>query len=398
MIANGADTSGRALLQGAAEYIHSLTDWRLLTVFQPYDVSSLNLAEDDGLILGSLGTLNAEVMDCVDPRRQIVIGCNALFEQWNLPCLGVDNDIVGRIVAEHFIQNGFERCVFDSFQDSGPDAAQRWAAFKHVLEEAGVEARLAAEDFEAATSSDRPRDMSDLMRLLVEMPKPVGLFMSFDAIAFTAMEQILSAGLDIPEEIAVVSVDNDEIRCEMTMPKLSSVDTQMHRIGYEAAKVLDEVFRGGSLPEQPIVIPPAGLAIRQSSDIIAIEDPTLAVALSFIREHACDPCSVEDVLDHVRCSRRWLEMRCTKLLRRTPHEQIVRIRMERARWLLKTTDLSLGLIAGRCGYSLQQNFRRAFQQHEGCPPSVFRKRHVEMKPAPATPLRGVPTPRRNYGG
>lgn len=396
VIINGADNSGRELVQGAAEYVHSLTDWRLLTVFEPYNASNLDLTEDDGLILGILGGFTPDIVHRLDPHRQAVIGCNAIHERWGIPYVGVDNNMVGRIVAEHFIQNGFERCVFDSFKDNGPDAVQRWTAFRNALEEAGVEAHTVDEDFRLATAMDRPEDFSDLIRLLLEMPKPVGLFISFDAIAFTAVEQILSAGLDIPEEIAMVGVDNDQVRCEITTPKLSSVDTQMRRVGYEAAKALDQTLRGEP-PQLPITIPPAGIVVRQSSDIIAIDDPKLATALRFIREHACDPCSVDDVLDHVQCSRRWLELRCTKLLRRTPHQQIVQVRMKRARWLLKTTDLPLGLIAMRCGYDLQQNFRRAFHRQEGCSPSNFRQRHTEATLPSVTPLRNVrpsPRPRR----
>jgi LacI family transcriptional regulator len=144
-------------------------------------------------------------------------------------------------------------------------------------------------------------------------------------------------------------------------------------LGYEAARMLDRLLRGKPLPS-PMILPPVGVATRGSTDVVAVDDPKLARAVRFIRQRACDPCTVNDVVEELQSSRRWLELKFANHFGRTPHEEIVRVRMERARYLLRASRLPIHRIAERCGYPLLHNFGRAFKQAIGETPAAYRRR------------------------
>ena len=177
----------------------------------------------------------------------------------------------------------------------------------------------------------------------------------------------------VPEQVAVIGVDNDRLLCELAMPPLSSVIPDCYRSGYEAASLLDRLMSGDSLPAEAHLIKPMGIETRQSTDVSAIMDPEVAEAVRYIREHASTGINVGDVLKHVPVSRAALENRFQKLLGRTPHEEIVRFRIARVKQLLTQTDLSLAEIASRTGYRHVEYLTVAFKKQVGFTPSTYRK-------------------------
>ena len=142
----------------------------------------------------------------------------------------------------------------------------------------------------------------------------------------------LEAGIAVPEQVAIVGTNNDELLCETAWPPLSSIVGDFARVGYVAAQLLDRMIRGETLsPEDRLVLlPPLGVMQRQSTDVLAVKDSDVADAIRFIREHACDPCSVKHVLHAVPVARRWLERQFLSQLGRTPHDEITRVRIETA--------------------------------------------------------------------
>ena len=181
------------------------------------------------------------------------------------------------------------------------------------------------------------------------------------------------AGVAVPEEVAVVGVDNDELVCELAYPPLSSVIPDAVRIGYEAAALLDRLMKGEPAPAAMQTIPPQGLAIRQSSDVTAIADPRLADAMRFIREHACDGIGVDDVLDHLAVSRSVLQRLFRKHFDRTILDTITGVRIARVKQLLTETDLPLAAIAQRAGFSYMEYLSNTFRRQTGWTPSAFRR-------------------------
>jgi LacI family transcriptional regulator len=176
----------------------------------------------------------------------------------------------------------------------------------------------------------------------------------------------------VPDEVAVIGVDDDELLCELSNPPLSSVIPNTYRTGYEAAALLDKMMAGERFRSEAHLIAPVGVSTRQSTDVLAIHDRNIARALHYIRNHACSGINVQDVIKAVPQSRRLMEKRFVKLIGRTPHQEILRVQLERVKQLLTQTDLSIDEIAERCGFAHVEYLSVAFKRELGVPPSKFR--------------------------
>jgi LacI family transcriptional regulator len=170
----------------------------------------------------------------------------------------------------------------------------------------------------------------------------------------------------------VLGVDNELPHCEMCNPPLSSIVTDSERIGFEAASLLDQLMSGNSPPVKRILIPPLGIVVRQSTDVTATTDPYVGKAVRYIREHAAEGIDVGDVLRHVMISRTALDKRFLKVLGHTPHEEIRRVRLKRARELLAESELTIEVIAERCGFRHGEYLGAVFLRDFGQTPGEFR--------------------------
>jgi LacI family transcriptional regulator len=176
----------------------------------------------------------------------------------------------------------------------------------------------------------------------------------------------------VPEEIAILGLGNDAVICETVRPTLSSLDPDARRMGYEAAKLLDQMMAGK--PAKDIVyIPPSHVVVRQSTDLVAIEDADVAQAVRIIREFACKGIDVSSVADEIGLSRRGMERRFRQYLGRSPKEEIMRIQMEHAKTLMVRTDQTSAMIARKCGFSSLEYFTRIFRRKVGMKPQAYRK-------------------------
>jgi LacI family transcriptional regulator len=183
------------------------------------------------------------------------------------------------------------------------------------------------------------------------------------------------AGLRVPEEVAVLGVDNDPVLCNLTLPPLSSIDVNGEQIGYEAAAWLDRLMDGRKPPPDPILIEPGGVIARRSTDLLAWDDPAVRTAVAFIQEHACEGIRVSDVLKVVSLSQSALEERFRHYLGRTPKAELLHVQIERACQLLRESHLPLKSIARCTGFSSEKYFSFAFLHQCGISPTVYRKRH-----------------------
>src|SRR5262249_29800449 len=157
-------------------------------------------------------------------------------------------------------------------------------------------------------------------------------------------------GLRVPDEVAVIGVDNDEFLCHLSSPPLSSVNTGAERVGYEAAALLDRLMAGGRPPTAPILLPPVGVVVRSSTDVVASEDRELAELIRFVRDNACGGLRVEEALRRSSLSPSTMQRRFKALLGRTPKQEILRVQLERAKQLLAETDLTVAEVAAKCGF------------------------------------------------
>ncbi len=288
------------------------------------------------------------------------------------PTFTTDNAAIARLAAAHFAERGFENFAYCG-RSEFVWSRDRGEAFAGAVRGAGFSCHVFGEALRRAGGVDSETDA--IARWLAGLPQPLAVLACYDLRGQQVLDAARRAGLAVPEQVAVLSVDNDELLCALSPPPLSSIILNGRRTGWLGAAALDRLMAGKKVAAGREFIPPLGVATRQSTDTLAVADGQLARALRFIREHACEGIGVTDILDHAPMARRSLETRMRAVIGRTPNEEILRVKLVRARQLLATTDLSLGEVAGRCGFRHSEYFSVVFKREGGVTPGNFRKSH-----------------------
>ena len=214
--------------------------------------------------------------------------------------------------------------------------------------------------------------MPELAKWLKKLPKPLALFACNDTRANQVLNVCNTYNINVPQDVAVLGVDNDPVECELSNPPLSSVDPQAERIGYEAAALLHRMFNGYKCSRKRICFPPRGIAARRSTDVLAIQNTDAADAINYLRCHALEPSNFSRILSNLSYSRSTLERWFRQYLGHSVKEEIVSIRLKRIQELLLTTNYSLDTIAPLCGFSHVESMIRLFKKHVGSTPGEYR--------------------------
>ena len=293
-------------------------------------------------------------------------------EHPSVPYVRTDNHKIAELAAEHLINLGLKRFAYcgEPANRSNGWARERGAAFQAIVEAAGYPCDVFTGRYTAARSWRQSQ--AELEEWLGSLQPPVGLMASRDGRALHALQACNAAGLRVPEDVAIVGVDNDDVICELAHPELTSIEQGTKRIGYVAAAMLDNLMAGKEPDDPRPVIGPEGLVVRQSTDVLATNDEDVAEALRFIQKHACDPITVQDVLAVARMSRSTLELRFRKALNRSIHSEIRRVQIEAAKRLLVTTNIPIKEIVNRVGISSVQYFTAIVRRWTGKTPGQIR--------------------------
>ena len=285
-----------------------------------------------------------------------------------LHAVRANQDAVAELAIAHFRDRGFTRFAYCGVPNEllWPPTGE---IFRRWAEKSGYHCDVYQHGFEHDSRTLRLNHMAQWLRGL---PKPIGLLAAHDLRAREVLDACRLGGVHVPEEVAVLGVNNDELICEMANPPLSSIIHNARRIGYEAAAMLDRLMSGKKIVAD-IVVDPIGVQTRQSTDLLAIEDPEVASAVRFIREHACEGIRVDDVLDQVPLSRRALEKRFQRAVGRPPHMEIRRAQLERVKQLLVTSDYKLERIAELTGFSSAQYLAGLFHRVMKMTPGAWRQ-------------------------
>ncbi|MCC5829151.1 MAG: XylR family transcriptional regulator [Phycisphaeraceae bacterium] len=308
-----------------------------------------------------------------------VVNLGAIVAETGLPSVLPDNRGIGRLAAEHLLERGLERLGFCGFVGHGY-SDQRLAGAREFADARGVAMRVYPQEElghpQKGSADYYDLERSNLMAWLEGLDKPIGVIGANDMRARHLLAACQWAGIAVPEQVAIIGVDGDEVLCETAVPALSSIGIDFERLGYEAAALLDRLMRGERAPQRPILLPPMGVIERQSTDILAIADPDLAHAVRLIREHASDDdLTIKRVLAEVPVSRRSLERRFREVLGRTPQAEITRIRVEQARRLLARSDLPMPQVAARSGFRSAARLAVVFHRETGQTPTAYRRHH-----------------------
>ncbi|HAU38978.1 MAG TPA: XylR family transcriptional regulator [Phycisphaerales bacterium] len=287
-----------------------------------------------------------------------------------LPYVASDDEAIGKLVAEHFLERNFQSFAYLGDSRGEDFSLWRCKGFTQTLNVHGFACHVfEQEDVGRTTIPMRDR----LAAWLEALPKPVGLMATSDNRGQCAIQICREIGLNVPEKVAVVGVDNDELVCESSMPPLSSVIQAGEQIGWEAARLLDRRMAGKRSPEK-VLVPPQGIFTRRSSDILAIDDPIVSQAVLYIRAHSNQPIQVSDVLENVLVSRRSLERRFLRVLNRTPAQEIRMAHLSRAKELLVGTNIPISEVAQQAGFTQAGHLSTAFREEMGMTPTEFRHR------------------------
>ena len=363
----------RGLLRGIVSYIREHRRWSLyLSEHNRGDTPPrwLDHWKGHGIIAR---VENAGIADAVRRVSVPVVDVSASRLVPSLPWFETDDGAVAHLAADHLLERGFRNFGYAA---DGRFNWSKWRCehFQNCIRTAGHTCFV--HDPGSEGTADAEEQAADLTDWIRDLPKPVGIMACYDLRGQEVLAACRRAGVAVPDEVAVIGVDNDDLLCDLSDPPLSSVIPNTLRTGYEAAKLLDEMMMSGKrVRGETHLIPPLGIATRQSTDVLAIDDRNVARAVHFIRQHACDGIKVKDVLRAVPHSRTLLESRFKKLLGRTPHEEILRVRLTRVKQLLVETDLSLEQIATRAGFPHVEYLSVAFRREVGLPPSLFRAQH-----------------------
>ena len=279
-----------------------------------------------------------------------------------------DHAACSRLAAEHLLQRGFEHFAFVGIRGR-PFSDKRRDAFLQAVGDAHV---FELPDDERAFAS-WGSDYTALANWLQGLPKPIGLMACYDMPGISVLQACRLTGISVPGSVAVVGVNNDELQCALSNPPMSSVAQNQERIGYEACDLLFRLMRGEPAPSEPLYIAPKGVVTRHSTDTLIVADSLVFRAIRLIREHACKGMGITDLTERLGVSRRTLERRFSKVLRHSPHREIVVTQMNHARELLIGTTLPLRVVAKRIGLKSLPHFTQLFIAEYGIRPLDFRR-------------------------
>jgi LacI family transcriptional regulator len=288
-----------------------------------------------------------------------------------VPKVALDDEEIGRIAAAHLIERGLRSFGFVG-NPVHAYVRQRGAGFSHELARQGYDCVQLSEGVaEDAWGIDwgMPGD-SALARWLAALPKPAGVFAANDDVGIQVTETCRGNGMSVPEQIAVLGVDNDQVFCASSRPKLSSIKTVPERVGFEAAALLAKAMSGRR--PRSTMVRGATLVPRQSTDVLATKEPEVIEAVRWLRSNAHQPITIADLLRQIPVSRRTLEQRFRQVLGHTPYDELRHVRLSMAKDLLASTDLAIPQVARRAGFSSGEGLAHAFQAAVKQSPSAYR--------------------------
>jgi len=350
--------------RGIHRYQQLRQDWHLFDDPLPNVLRSLKGGRRpfDGLICF---VQNAEEAKPLSGIGLPVVNCCLPDQPLPFPVVGPDDAAVGDLAARHLADKGV-RCLVVAGGFTMEFARRRRDAFHAAAHRLGLPVRTI--DHGARSHSDIEHH---LVEQLVALPKPAGIFGVNDWEARFILQHCRSAGLAVPDEIAVLGAENDPSLCEELVPALSSIDLAADRIGYEAAKLLDRMIDGERVND--VFVSPGELVLRQSSNRRAIEDPVVTHALRFIHERYGNRIQSAQVVAAVGVAPRTLFRRFSAVMGWGVAEEIRRVRIDKAKHLLRQTHLSLAEIAEACGFPNAAYFAKTFLREAGVSPAHFRR-------------------------
>lgn len=289
-----------------------------------------------------------------------------------LPNIIPDDGAIAKMAAEHLLNLGLRYFAYCGFEDMFA-VRNRGEIFRKTIADRGFKTHVYKEP-KSRAKRQWEIEQNIMAEWLRSLPKPVGIMACNDDRGRQVIEACKIATLHVPEEVAIIGVDNDDLVCSLSHPPLSSIVLNFERSGYEAAELLDKLMADKKPDNQTIVIQPTHVITRPSTDVLAIQDNDVARAVRFIRQRAKEAIQVDDVVRVAAVSRRGLERRFQKVLDRSVLDEIRRVHIELVTRMLIETNLSVTQIASNLGYTSVAHIGRYFRREKGMSLLEYRKR------------------------
>lgn len=327
----------------------------------------------DGLILGT----RLERHPVARKLRSPAVSVSNTYPNLRAPKIVSDDVLIGRLAAEHLLDRGYRNLAY---WGHGPVyAIQRFEGFAAAARERGLT---------VARCRELVGSLGEWLRV---QPKPLGLLASTDSMGVQAISACRQQGFGVPQDVAVIGVDDDDFECEQAVSPLSSLSQQTERIGFLAGESLLRLIDRQKLPS-PTLVAPGPLIARQSTRSFATEDALVNKAIRYIEQNLHRPINVDDLTEAIGTSRRLLELRFRASWSRSPGAELTRQRMERAQMLLSTTDLSLKRIAVSSGFATSVRFCQVFRRELGQTPASYRRQFLSGRDRDSDPSGTNATP------
>jgi len=294
------------------------------------------------------------------------------------PRVYVDDDIIGRIAANHFVNRGFKRFGFFDWKLECVTVNQlRKDAYFDELRKKGFDEAdfYLIEQSEGDILNNFELHRRHILAQLELLPRPIGIYTGQDNLAADLVEICGRNNIHVPEEVAILGTDNIELICKSSLVPISSIDANFGELGYRAAQRLQQLMDGEiSNDADPVKIEPKGLVRRRSTDVLAVKHPKVAEAIREIKAHLHEPVTIEMICEKIGFSKNGLEKAFRTHLGRTPASELRRMRLDHAKYMLVETDEKIDTIAYQCGYSNSSNLGNAFTKDARMSPRDYRKK------------------------
>ena len=318
--------------------------------------------QGDGIITSLNNSTTLE--DFVRSANVPVVDLSIWREDIKLPRVVADNAAIGRAGAEHFLETGHQHCAWFALA-SNPVSRARYKAYRETLAAAGVNCiRL---------DRKRSQDAAYMTEQLVTLPKPCAIYTKSDYDSAWLLNLCLSAGIRVPDDVALLGADDNPLICENQAVPLSSVRHDLETIGYEGSAMLDQLMDGQPLKEHMRLVPPRGIRIRQSTDTLAVSDPIIRELMTYLKNNYRKSIGTDQLAEKFQLSRRSLETRFREQMHCSIRECLIRIRIKEAKRLLRGTDESIETISALTGFCHAPHFSNTFKQITGSSPTKYRR-------------------------
>ncbi len=374
LLVETTNTQGMEILTGISRYIEEHRPWSIY--FQERAITSpipnwTWTWDGDGIIARSATyAIHKRFNEMGLPRVEL---CGV--PQLEANRVGYDSAKTGQMAADHLKKCGLTNFGFFAF------GMPWWIrstlnSFQEALQDIPCDVFVSSKRGQGIYPLWNESQRKQVARWVQSLPKPIGIFSPAGNSARTLLNICRESDIPVAEQVAVLCGVEDPVLNRIISPSLSAIEIDMVRLGYEAAAMLDRLMQSDSPPsDQNTVLagPPFQLVARESTNTLVVDNPDIAKAVRYIRDHACSGITVREVADVACMGYRTLERQFTKLLGVTPTHEIRRVQLAHARFLLSATDVPIESIGPKCGLTSRKYFLTFFRRHEGCTPAQFRK-------------------------